>query len=51
MSDGCCDDLLSGLELAARLLVGVHGLVARPTAHRIDHAVGMVRTRCLRAPE
>ena len=89
MSDGCCDDLLSGSELAARqfgvagfaalwhgqqppvatlgadrgvlgrlvdagrlevdrdgLLVGVHGLVARPTAHRIEHADGMVHTWC-----
>ncbi len=27
-------------------LVGVHGLVARPTAHRIDHAGGRVHTWC-----
>lgn len=89
MTDGCCDDLLSGSELAARqfgvagfaalwhgqqppvatlgagrgivrrlvragrlevdehgLLVGVHGLVARTTAHRIEHAAGMVHTWC-----
>jgi hypothetical protein len=27
-------------------LVGVHGLVARPTAHRIEHAHGVVHTWC-----
>ena len=27
-------------------LVGVHGLVARPTAHRIEHANGVVHTWC-----
>ncbi len=28
------------------LLVGVHGLVARPTAHRIEHPGGLVHTWC-----
>jgi hypothetical protein len=30
----------------AGLLVGVHGLVARTTRHRIDHAAGAVHTWC-----
>lgn len=30
----------------AGLLVGVHGLVARTTRHRIDHAAGVVHTWC-----
>jgi len=30
----------------AGLLVGLHGLVARTTRHRIDHAAGAVHTWC-----
>jgi hypothetical protein len=47
------DATIETLVLAGRLqvedsgrLVGVHGLVARPTAHRIEHAAGVTHTLC-----